>query len=1641
MQKLFVILFLFPFTLFSKDFYWIGGSGDWSDISHWSTSSGGNATYQTIPGPEDDVYFDENSFESESEVIKITKDAFARSINFTGVLNNPTLEGTASSQLEIYGSLFLSEAMSYNFLGKIVLKGIDENLEIDLAGQKLLGVLRIDATGFYTVLNDIFVDNFFILVNGGIDFNEFDLSCKFLYLRMGSAPIFLDNTTLSVIGSQQDIDTINNSPVAIIKTESSGFSFSNSVLLISGLNAHLQIEGDGNIGIEKISFNNTTGTAKLSNGNIFINPIPLSKVEFSSSAHIENPFSFELLRLNGGSSYTFEKSMTYIIDEIEHISDCNKLTFIRSSDFGTATEFESQNDFDLSYVKLRDVQVVSPSDNIVTEGIDLGGNSGWTFNENMGKDYFWIGGEGEWSDVNNWSLTSGGDPTACLPGPLDNVIFDDNSFTALDQIVNFDLPISHVRSVYWQTQGQNPIFVGNSDHRLIISNSLFLEEEMEHLFEGEYSFLSAEMDNRIRSASQTFYGNLKFEGTGRWEFEDDVHSDNAIFFTSGHLIMSNINAEINQFRSNVLNTRSLDISNSNIRLFEVQDRIPIWEVVNLSMQLNPINSKVEFIGDTKGVFNITQVNNDNQIAYNVVKFNGIDGDMNVKVVSTNTNNLVEIDSVIFEKNGNIIGSARYNVVSFSAGHVYSIDAADNIPGQFIKTIDGVGTCDRGLITLKSNSFTDPADIKIEEDQDLMSYHISDIHFNGLGQINALNSRDGGGNTGVTFQSISANQFYWVGNGGEWQDPMHWSYSSGGSPAGGCVPSSLDNVIFDANSFDLANQVVSSKKGQVRHCNDITWTNTFGNPTFEDSLLVVYGSLIYDDGFENKVKVTELSSNAEVDVEVRGQSFENLLVNGSGFFRFKDDLEMKSYEQKRGESSFENIFMRSERMIIEGLFVEANLKDSEFEITGAASNMPIVSFNNSSVMPLQISSSNVISPGNSIFYLTNEVTGVGGTSLNDFNNMVFTHPSGTAYLNNFSNFNFNKLEFKGSARYFGRYTADTLIGSPGGTHFLSAASYILVTESYQMLGHNCSPITIDANVLPTFENIIILPESEIISDFVRMKNIRSTAFSSHYAGPNSINVYESCIGWTFEELNDEGISLGILGADKIICENDILILDVVPYTEFDSLLWSDGTSGPSISVGEPGNYEVTIFFDSTCVVNDQTTVVASEDIDIGLPEESILCQGSSLSLSPSTNFSNAIFLWNTNETSSSIEVNQEGKYVLNLTSGDCVFVDSTFVLLQENPGLELGEDKIVCEQEEFIIENSNPDLNLEWQDGSMGNSFGGSQGGIYWAEVSIGECVFRDSIMIKELSYPEVDLGVDTLFCANTPFELIANTNTDFDYLWNNESEESIILVESAGEFSVIVSNQGCESSDTLIVNVQFPNEFDLGEDIVVCDGEEVELVIPESGGAFEWENGSMDSVRIVSQAGQYFLTRTDGVCITSDMIGVEYLPVPQLELGSDTTVCNNESFIFRPMLVGEGVLVWSSGETTSSITVTEAGLYEATLSNDGCSVEDEIFIGFRDCIAFEYYIPNAFSPNEDGVNDKFEVFFPDDLLITDFFLEIFDRWGNKVFQSNDLQATWDGTLNGVKTNVADYVYLIEVEYIDDFGVGKTTVSGDVVIMR
>jgi len=157
---------------------------------------------------------------------------------------------------------------------------------------------------------------------------------------------------------------------------------------------------------------------------------------------------------------------------------------------------------------------------------------------------------------------------------------------------------------------------------------------------------------------------------------------------------------------------------------------------------------------------------------------------------------------------------------------------------------------------------------------------------------------------------------------------------------------------------------------------------------------------------------------------------------------------------------------------------------------------------------------------------------------------------------------------------------------------------------------------------------------------------------------------------------------------------------------------------------------------------------------------------------------------------------------------------------------------------------------------------------------------------------------------------------------------------------------------------------------------------------------------------------------------------------------NTRSQFYLNFEVSEVDWEWSNGSQNNFTYISEPGIYNLEVSNNCQTISEEISIELEQDLREAFiYIPNAFSPNDDGINDKFKLSLVDNVELINYEIQIFNRWGAQVFQSDDIDFSWDGSFKGEKFNTGVYVWWLKIDAIACKRNINIFKEGDITIFR
>ncbi len=342
----------------------------------------------------------------------------------------------------------------------------------------------------------------------------------------------------------------------------------------------------------------------------------------------------------------------------------------------------------------------------------------------------------------------------------------------------------------------------------------------------------------------------------------------------------------------------------------------------------------------------------------------------------------------------------------------------------------------------------------------------------------------------------------------------------------------------------------------------------------------------------------------------------------------------------------------------------------------------------------------------------------------------------------------------------------------------------------------------------------------------------------------------------------------------------------------------------------------------------------------------------------------------------------------------------------------------------------------------------------------------DSTITIPVSTLTVDAGIDHIMCITDQIQIDATITSASIITWTPAAGlscadcEDPIATPSVTTTYILTAEDifGCEISDTIEITVISEVVAFAEQDTLVCEGVPVEL--SASGGTdYLWfPTNLFTDPTLQFQEISLYTSYTIGVEVSvpggcpadTAYVIVSVQAIPLIDAGPDVVIATGESTQLNA--TGTGVTYsWtptdglsdaniSNPDASPTITTT---YYVTTTDALGCVATDSVIVkvgGFA-------VIPNAFTPNGDGINDYFTIYAQG---VDNWQLMIFNRWGQMVYQTTDLSELsnpakgWDGTYNGQPQGMGSFVYYVEMEIMDTDNPGQTiqkTMKGNITLIR
>ena len=539
-----------------------------------------------------------------------------------------------------------------------------------------------------------------------------------------------------------------------------------------------------------------------------------------------------------------------------------------------------------------------------------------------------------------------------------------------------------------------------------------------------------------------------------------------------------------------------------------------------------------------------------------------------------------------------------------------------------------------------------------------------------------------------------------------------------------------------------------------------------------------------------------------------------------------------------------------------------------------------------------------------------------------------------------------------------------------------------------------------------------------------------------------------------------------------------------------------TFEPTIEYNTPGQYNVILYiYDSICPVSDSAiaTITVVPDVIVMNMDSVFVCDQPSTTLLANSFGTATEFVWSdlpdfsnvlNSPQDSVVLVSASGTYYVELSNGFCTINDSVIVNFGEEPlaDFDLNNVEGCAPITVDFTNNSLPDSDFMWDFGNgtqdsvnFNTSVSYTAPGVYDVLLYIYDEVCDifdvDSAQVVVSAEPSIDLVDVVELCVPSPTTLNPIISGANQFLWssdnlfsdtlNSDLTSSVIVIESPveGYYYIRAGNTDCSITDSVLFIFIEP-ELALTSQDSICVGDVIDVTVnnlnPSISLDYVWapnsvllNPGNTNIVQGIPTFSQYIYvtgTSLEG-CEVSDSIFInvsdidstlviasasDYITQP----GGTVTLFGSPSGLISYQWSPETGLNAPTNQQTDAI-IEEDIIYTLSVSDGICTRDDTVQIKVYEIICEDPYVfvPNAFSPNGDGNND---IMYVRGLYIEKVIFRIFDRWGELVFESNDVSYGWDGTFRGVLLQPDVYDYYLDVTCIGGL---KSITKGNITLMR
>ena len=1476
------ILVILPVITSAQTLYWVGGAGDWHDPNKWSTTSGGFGG-AALPSSITNVVFDELSFPPGNHTVTASTDLNCLDLDFRNVQSQVTFSVQATDTLNIDGSLWLNNSVTWDVQSSVIFRSEQPGREIDMAGQSFLTDINFgsESSGFngeWTAISDLVVQGDINILNG-----------TFI---TGDNIIEATSIRIPEVNNQVGLD-LGNSTINLISPagDTAKFFAANDNLSLDGINSTINLIGDnpcmtliGDLSYSFGSLNFIGPNARLSTAPISVAPLFNETVSFSQNGTIFGDHAMRTLSVANQYTLFLENGSRQAVEEFITVGDeCEgDARVVVLSDSGPRANIAFQVSQVTAPIFFRGIEALPDNRTIsVFGGFNGGNNSDNLTFTGFSRNLFWVGDNGDWDDPNNWSRVSGGVGGECIPRSVDNVFFDMNSFPGgpgMGFSVTSALPI-FLNSFTFEVPDFSgtvdlPSLTINADNRIgpgsepagLTIDAINLNWQIDTVFlvSADSPGMTANTDNLTVSVSPNVLNNVVVSGQAgsRVRLGGDFVINGDLFLDGeGEFSTQGFDVEVAYLETTSSNI-DLSLSGSMITIRGSFDgmRYPVTLEV-----FGNINA-----GDTRWIL----LADDTGISVSEADIGDVISQSNMGTTRFITTGDVTIGTLQINNDG-AFGGVRYDIDSLILTPAHTYELGTGVDVTVAEYLEGRGDQCSSVIIISSGAGM-VEEITLDPSTSLvLSYlEITNVQAGGGGSYFAGPGSTGTGDTsGWTFPSeednLAAQNYLGL-------DPIvacsdstitlspftlsevmsiEWEINRSATRI-----QTVDYTITPTDTEVIAH-VITPSGCEIPDTIEVDISPEFSLIPQQDRDVCQGASTTLDPGFSDPTAVYSWSTGADTETITVNATDEYIVEVQRGACVERDSVVITRIDLE----PFDDVFMGRDTVV---LCEDETITFSAPDFT----NSSFVWSDGSSNPTIQATSTN--QPQDNLYFI--EVTEGACT---DRDSIIVTFDSEiTQILTNMM---------------------DTTI---------------------------CQGAMVELSTIPGFDSIFWNTGERGISIPVDPNNDRTYVVEA-FRG--------ACVDTEERNVFVTPVTPIPLGADITICETEELRI-AKPANLNLPLVWIDSASNAIITAEDTLDVPIVIGRSAYILEADDNGCPSRDTVGVEIQQAPIfdlntgdttICIGEDIMLAvvPETDVD---YTWSTGDLTDNIVVSESDAYLLTAERGQCS-VDTTIIVdVLDLGAFSIGPpDTTLCRGDILTLDATlGGSVTYEWSPQSGNPTFEVSTDGDYSVVVSSGNCTVMDAIMVAFDDPAVFDLhqiagATDTIICEGTTlsYPLLSFNDAVWSTIDGTEISTDInTTLSEENTYELLVRSGVCETRDTIALSIQELPELNLTPDIQACEGEVISLETPASANvSYLWSTNETTDFIEVTMTDVYTVTADDGRCQNSASSAVNFNALPSSVLPSDASICDGDSLLLFDIRDLDGDLAFNGPAGTEDITSTQ----------------------------------------------------------------------------------------------------------------------------